>query len=232
MGENRVRVAAPRARAFLALLTAAAVGQLLNAGCSRETFDLLPPDSASGAGVGGRITTTAGAGGAATASGGQSGSTASGGASLGGTGGSAGQAPCLVGQFCTDGGFDCPLNDPTCRRCSDERDCSSPARHCDLETGRCVECRTSANDCAQGQVCDPLTQRCAKACTTGGNDCDSPHPYCDRNVCVACLENKNCVIQYGLSAPVCLNGYCVECYIDAQCRPEKPYCRALRCQAK
>ena len=232
MVENGPRTG--RARLRLAALLAVLWAGLVGLACSRETFDLLPPMNGAKAGAGGSVAGASG-GGATSSSGGSA--TASGGASAGngGTplGAGGGQPPCLAGEPCTDGGLDCPPNVPFCKRCADERDCDSFARFCNVESGRCSECRSAGNDCPQGERCDSLTLRCSKACDAN-SQCDSKQPICDpfRNVCVACTENGHCLALNGQNEQFCVTGYCVECYSDAQCRPDKPLCRALRCQAR
>jgi hypothetical protein len=226
------------------------------ASCGRQTFDLLPLESA-GAASGGAPGVAAPSSGAPGVGGGESGGgggrsperdagTPRAGGGNGGSGGNVGSGgsgfpqggddqPCLAGEVCTDGGLSCPPNVTSCKRCTVPADCGRDAPpFCDVENGRCVECRTHDTDCPPGETCDSYFLRCAKACQSN-SECDDQHPICDpyRHVCVECENKSQCLALRPQENDSCFVGFCVECVDNSGCpSPDKPLCQGLHCVAK
>lgn len=50
-------------------------------------------------------------------------------------------------------------------------------------------------------------------------DCDYEFPVCaeDSGTCQECTDATHCLVQYGLSFPVCAQGSCVQCASDSDC---------------
>jgi hypothetical protein len=77
-------------------------------------------------------------------------------------------------------------------------------------------------------VCDLFTEHCAIPCQSDGDCSMTAQTRCDpnRNVCVGCTSNAQCVDLTRLCEP--LSGQCVECLDDNQCDPPWPFCSPYR----
>ena len=182
-------------------------------GCGRESFDLLAP-GAGGSPEAGQLN-----------SGGVGGRSGSGGATAGlgpSLAGASGAAP----NGGADAGLSCPPIAPSCKHCQNSGDCSrtNNSPFCDMRSHLCVECLDN-NDCGNG-VCDPLLG-CEKPCQNS-TDCLEAGHFCSRNVCVECRVNTDCPVIHNHQT-ACFSEFCVECFDDMSCPPDRPLCQAFRC---